>query len=109
MLKAAERAPSAGFSQGYSFLVLEGAEQCAPLWKILAGAVDAGGGTKDEDPAEVTALSTAQLVIVPLACHKLVRDQIPGIIAVNGGQPATRVLERALTYAGTTVRSENWT
>lgn len=35
LLKAAERAPSAGFSQGYSFLVLEGAEQCAPLWKIL--------------------------------------------------------------------------
>src|SRR5580698_7270476 len=41
LLKAAERAPSAGFSQWYSFLVLEGAEQCAPLWKILADAVDA--------------------------------------------------------------------
>ena len=38
LLKAAERAPSAGFSQGYSFLVLEGAGQCAPLWKILADA-----------------------------------------------------------------------
>jgi Nitroreductase family len=57
LLRAAERAPSAGFSQGYSFLVLEGAGQCAPLWKILADAVDAGGGTADEDPAEVTALS----------------------------------------------------
>jgi nitroreductase len=67
LLKAAERAPSAGFSQGYSFLVLEGAEQCAPLWKILADAVDAEPGTEDEDPAEVAALSTAQLVIVPLA------------------------------------------
>jgi nitroreductase len=67
LLKAAERAPSAGFSQGYSFLLLEGAEQCAPLWKILADAVGAGPGTEDEDPAEVAALSTAQLVIVPLA------------------------------------------
>jgi nitroreductase len=68
LLQAAERAPSAGFRQGYSFLVLEGAEQCAPLWKILADATDAGGGTADEDPAEVVALSSAQLVIVPLAC-----------------------------------------
>jgi nitroreductase len=58
LLKAAERAPSAGFSQGYSFLVLDGAEQCAPLWKILADADADGGGTEDEDPAEVVALST---------------------------------------------------
>lgn len=75
LLKAAERAPSAGFSQGYSFLVLESAEQCAPLWKILADAVDAGGGTADENPAEVTALSTAQLVIVPLACKDIYLDR----------------------------------
>jgi nitroreductase len=67
LLKAAERAPSAGFSQGYSFLVLDGAEQCAPLWKILADAVEAGGGTADEEASEVVALSTAKLVIVPLA------------------------------------------
>jgi len=75
LLKAAERAPSAGFSQGYSFLVLEGAEQCAPLWKILADAVGAGGGTADENPAEVPALSTAQLVIVPLACKDIYLDR----------------------------------
>ena len=35
LLRAANRAPSAGFSQGYSFLVLEGPEQAAPLWEIL--------------------------------------------------------------------------
>ena len=35
LLKAADRAPSAGFSQGFSFLVLEGAEQCAPLWRLI--------------------------------------------------------------------------
>jgi nitroreductase len=67
LLQAAQRAPSAGFTQGYSFLVLDGAEQCAPLWKILADAVAAGGGTEDEESAEVVALSSAQLVIVPLA------------------------------------------
>jgi hypothetical protein len=35
-LAAAARAPSAGFSQGFSFLVLEGAEQCAP-WPLVTG------------------------------------------------------------------------
>ena len=35
LLRAANRAPSAGFSQGYSFLVLEGSEQTAPLWEVL--------------------------------------------------------------------------
>src|SRR5581483_633047 len=32
---AAARAPSAGFSQGFSFLVLEGADQCAPFWRLV--------------------------------------------------------------------------
>ena len=31
LLRAANRAPSAGFSQGYSFLVLEGKEEAAPF------------------------------------------------------------------------------
>ncbi len=35
LLRAANRAPSAGFSQGYSFFVLESAEQSAPLWEIF--------------------------------------------------------------------------
>jgi nitroreductase len=65
--RAAERAPSAGFSQGYSVLVLDGAGQCAPMGKILADAVDAERSTTTEDPDEVVALSSAQLVIVPLA------------------------------------------
>jgi predicted house-cleaning noncanonical NTP pyrophosphatase (MazG superfamily) len=30
-----------------------------------------------------------------VAYHKLVRDQIPGIIAADGGQPVTRVLDHA--------------
>jgi len=35
LVRAACRAPSAGFSQGYSFLVLEGEQQAAPLWEIF--------------------------------------------------------------------------
>jgi len=35
LLAAAARAPSAGFSQGFSFLVLEGAEQGAPFWRLI--------------------------------------------------------------------------
>lgn len=30
-----------------------------------------------------------------VAYHKLVRDQIPGIIAADGGRPVTRVLDHA--------------
>ena len=75
LLKAANRAPSAGFSQGYSFLVLEGHEQSAPLWEMLYQSETSEGATQDADPAEVTALSTAPLVIVPLACKDVYLDQ----------------------------------
>jgi len=75
LLKAANRAPSAGFSQGYSFLVLEGQEQSAPLWTILYEAAASEDATEDEDPAQVTALSTAPLVIVPLACKDVYLDR----------------------------------
>ncbi len=71
LLKAANRAPSAGFSQGYSFLVLEGQEQSAPLWKMLYESESSGNATQDADPAQVTALSHAPLVIVPLACKNV--------------------------------------
>ena len=75
LLKAANRAPSAGFSQGYSFLVLEGAEQCAPLWKLLYEQTASEGTTEDDDAAQVTALSTAPLVIMPLACKEVYLDR----------------------------------
>ncbi len=35
LLATASRAPSAGFRQGFSYLVLEGAEQCAPFWRLI--------------------------------------------------------------------------
>jgi len=33
--------------------------------------------------------------VMRVAYHKLVRDQIPAIIAADGGQPVTRVLDHA--------------
>jgi nitroreductase len=75
LLRAANRAPSAGFSQGYSFLVLEGGEQCAPLWKIMYAEATADGGTEDDGPEQVAALSRAPLVIVPLACRDVYLDR----------------------------------
>ncbi len=68
LLQAANRAPSAGFSQGYSFLVLEGEQQCAALWELVREADAAESATEDADPDTVTPLSHAPLVIVPLAC-----------------------------------------
>jgi nitroreductase len=75
LLQAANRAPSAGFSQGYSFLVLEGQEQSAPLWEMLYESETSENATEDADPAQVTALSTAPLVIVPLACKDVYLDR----------------------------------
>jgi nitroreductase len=75
LLRAANRAPSAGFSQGYSFLVLEGKEQCASLWELMYEAEVSEGATQDADPAQITALSRAPLVIVPLACKDIYLDR----------------------------------
>jgi nitroreductase len=75
LLRAANRAPSAGFSQGYAFLVLEGAEQCAPLWEILNQAAALAGDRAADERAQITALSRAPLVIVPLACKDVYLDR----------------------------------
>ena len=75
LLRAANRAPSAGFSQGYSFLVLEGTKQTAALWDLFyADAASATAGEEDER-AQLAALSPAPLVIVPLACKDVYLDR----------------------------------
>jgi nitroreductase len=73
LLRAANRAPSAGFSQGYSFLVLEGEEQSAPFWQFLSEQFTA------EDDAEVhlteiAALRAAPLLIIPMANKDIYLD-----------------------------------
>ena len=52
LLRAANRAPSAGFSQGYSFLVLEGAAQTAPLWELYDEDASHAGPREAEERAE---------------------------------------------------------
>ena len=63
ILANAQRAPSAGFSQGWAFLVLEGREETARFWSA----------TFDDDAARAAfrwqGLFRAPLVVVPLA-HK---------------------------------------
>lgn len=74
LLKIANRAPSAGFSQGYSFLVLEGNEQ-DQLWELLYAASASDHATVDDGPEQVDALKRAPLVIVPLACKDIYLDR----------------------------------
>jgi nitroreductase len=73
LLRAANRAPSAGFSQGYSFLVLD-AEQSAPLWQMFYDDAPSLGDREAQERAEIDALSPAPLVIVPLACKDVYLD-----------------------------------
>jgi nitroreductase len=62
MLRHAARAPSAGFSQGQAFLVLDRAEDLARFWRVASGAV-------------VESVRTAPLVIVPMACKRVYLDR----------------------------------
>jgi nitroreductase len=75
LLRAGCRAPSAGFSQGYSFLVLEGEEQAAPLWEIFYEDAPHAGAREAAERAEIAALSRAPLVIVPLASKDVYLDR----------------------------------
>lgn len=71
ILAAANRAPSAGFSQGYALLTLEGAAQLGPFWQLLSG--DATGAA--EDRSRLAAMARAPLVIVPLSCKDIYLDR----------------------------------
>jgi nitroreductase len=75
LLRAANRAPSAGFSQGYSFLVLEGGEQSAPLWEMFYDDAASMGDEEAYERAQIDALSRGPLVIIPLACKDIYLDQ----------------------------------
>jgi nitroreductase len=62
LLEHAIRAPSAGFSQGWAFLVLESAEERERFWAATTDATDAAD-------AWLTRMRRAPLLIVPLS-HK---------------------------------------
>jgi len=70
VLAAANRAPSAGFSQGYALLVLDEPEQLGPFWELLAA------DAEDPDDANAhDAVRMAPLVIVPLSCKDIYLDR----------------------------------
>jgi len=71
ILAAANRAPSAGFSQGYALLTLEGPEQLGPFWKLLSAYHgDEAAAGPSFDP-----VTRAPLVIVPLSCKDIYLDR----------------------------------
>jgi nitroreductase len=68
ILDAGRRAPSAGFSQGWAFVVLEGDEQTASFWALTAPAGRGPGAQWDR-------LRHAPVVIIPLAHRQAYLDR----------------------------------
>ena len=71
ILAAANRAPSAGFSQGYALLALEGADQLGPFWRLMSTyhGDEAAAGPSFEP------VTRAPLVVVPLSCKDIYLDR----------------------------------
>jgi nitroreductase len=67
LLAHAVRAPSAGFSQGWAFLVLESAEDRALFWSVTASA--------DAPDGWLTRMSRAPLLVVVLASKEAYLDR----------------------------------
>jgi nitroreductase len=70
VLDAGRRAPSAGFSQGWAFVVLEGQEQTAPFWALTGPTPTRAAGSDRWDR-----LRDAPVVIVPLAHRQAYLDR----------------------------------
>lgn len=68
MLANAQRAPSAGFSQGWAFLVLDTAADVARFWESTSPDPDAASPWLE-------GMRTAPVVIVPLACKAAYLDR----------------------------------
>jgi nitroreductase len=69
ILAAANRAPSAGFSQGYALLALEG-RQLGPFWELMSASRGANGAGSDWAP-----VTRAPLVVIPLSCKNAYLDR----------------------------------
>src|SRR5262245_42677332 len=65
ILRNAHQAPSAGFSQGYAFVVLEG-EDTGRFWRAVRDGEGTGG---------YQAIAEAPLLIIPLACKDAYLDR----------------------------------
>ena len=62
VIDAGLRAPSAGYSQGWAFVVLEGPDQTAPFWELTARSAEppAPGGRRE-------GMRSAPVIVLPLA------------------------------------------
>lgn len=69
ILTAANRAPSAGFSQGYALLVLDQPDQLGPFWDLITKYDD------EDDAARFAPVTKAPLVVVPLSCKDIYLDR----------------------------------
>jgi nitroreductase len=72
ILAAANRAPSAGFSQGYALLVLDQPDQLGPFWELMTEGDDEDD---EEDQGRFDPVTKAPLVIVPLSCKDSYLDR----------------------------------
>jgi nitroreductase len=70
LLAAANRAPSAGFSQGYALLALSAPDQLATFWQTMRA--PEGGAVFSPAWAPVT---QAPLLVVPLSCKQRYLDR----------------------------------
>ncbi|KQV77535.1 nitroreductase [Nocardioides sp. Root122] len=68
MLEHAQRAPNAGFTQGWAFLVLDTAEDVARFWEST-------GAEPDTHNSWLDGMRTAPVVIVPLVCQDAYLDR----------------------------------
>jgi nitroreductase len=71
ILRAANRAPSAGFSQGYALLTLEGPDELGPFWKLLSRY----HGDESAAAPSFEPVTHAPLVVVPLSCKDIYLDR----------------------------------
>jgi len=69
LLNAANRAPSAGFSQGYALLVLDRPAQLEPFWELTTSSDD------DAERARFEPVTRAPVVVVPLSCKDIYLDR----------------------------------
>ena len=71
ILAAANRAPSAGFSQGYALMTLEGADQLGSFWRLMSTYHgDDSNAWPSFDP-----VTKAPLVVVPMSCKDVYLDR----------------------------------
>ena len=71
ILAAANRAPSAGFSQGYALMTLEGQDQLGPFWQLTS---TYHGAQEDAGPS-FDPVTRAPLVVVPMSCKDIYLDR----------------------------------